>query len=164
MTHEERMQKTESYGRAAETLHEALKKFPKDMWQFRPASNRWSIHEIIVHIADAEANSYVRCRTFIAQPGHTIMAYEQDQWAAALKYHSQSADDALALFGLLRKMSYDLVKDLPADLWPTLVITHPESGLMTFDKWLAIYEHHIPGHIDQMSRNYDIWRERNRHE
>lgn len=164
MTHDERTEKIESYGRTFATLAAALKKFPQEMWQFRPAPKRWSIHEIIVHIADAEANSYVRCRTFLAQPKHTVMVYNQDLWATELKYHEQSVDDSLALFALLRKMSYDLVKNLPDELWTKLTITHPESGIMTLEKWLIIYEHHVPAHIDQMSRNYDIWREHNRHE
>src|SRR5512142_1835394 len=65
MTPAERRNKIRSYGKAHAELKQALRKFPKRMWKFKPAPDRWSIHEIIVHMADSEANSYVRCRRFI---------------------------------------------------------------------------------------------------
>ena len=34
--------------------------------------DRWSIHEIILHLADSEATCYVRCRHFIAEPGSSV--------------------------------------------------------------------------------------------
>ncbi len=46
---EERQSKIKAYGAAYQTLVEGLKRFPKEMWQFRPAPDRWTIHEIIVH-------------------------------------------------------------------------------------------------------------------
>jgi hypothetical protein len=67
----------DSYGAAYEKLTAALPQFPREMWQYRAAPNGWTIHEIIVHIADSEANSYARCRRFIAEPGSTVMAYDE---------------------------------------------------------------------------------------
>jgi hypothetical protein len=37
--------------------HRFLRDFPKEMWQWKPAPDKWSIHEVIMHIADSEANS-----------------------------------------------------------------------------------------------------------
>lgn len=63
-TPEQRDRKIESYGKAHQFLIEALPRFPREMWQFRPAPSEWSIHEIVVHIADSEAASFFRCRRF----------------------------------------------------------------------------------------------------
>ena len=98
MTSEERQRKIESYGFAYQALVEGLKRFPREMWQFRPASDRWTIHEIIIRITDSEANSYIRCRRLIAEPGSTVLGYDEIKWARDLDYHSQSTDDALELF------------------------------------------------------------------
>ena len=73
----ERKRKIESYGKAYQKLILAIKRFPKEMWQFRPGEDRWTIHEIIVHLTDSEVNSYVRCRRFIAEPGGTILGYNE---------------------------------------------------------------------------------------
>lgn len=157
MTHEERQKKIESYGKAHEQLVAALKEFPREMWQWKPAPNRWSIHEIVVHLADSEANSFVRCRFFIAQPGQPVMPYDQDAWAQKLNYHAQSTEDALELFKWLRLTSYRLIKDLPESAWGSK-LQHPEHGDYTFDRWLDIYERHTAGHIAQMGKNFEAWK------
>lgn len=156
MTPEERRTQIESYGRAHDMLVAALRRYPREMWQFRPSPRDWSIHEIVVHIADSEANSFVRCRRFIAEPGSTVMGYDQDQWAVALNYHGQSVEDALELFKWLRLTSYKLIKDLPDVAWSS-TIEHSENGTMRMDDWLVTYERHIPEHIAQMDGNYAAW-------
>ncbi len=156
MTTEERKQKIETYGRASELLAEALERYPRQMWQYKPGPDRWSIHEILLHIADSEANSYIRCRCFIAEPGKSIMAYDENQWAASLRYQEQSVTEALELFGLLRRMSLRLIENLPEDAWSRTIL-HPESGQMTLDDWLSVYANHIPEHIRQMQATWEAW-------
>ena len=156
MTPEERSQKTESYGGAYERLVSALARFPTEMWQFRPAPDRWTIHEIIIHLADSEANSYIRCRRLLAEPGSAVLGYDENKWAVDLRYHQQSPTDALELFKWLRHKSYTLIKDLPAPVWSNTV-HHTESGVMTLEDWLDTYDRHIPEHIEQMQANYDHW-------
>ena len=156
MKTDERKKKIESYGRAYQALISALEQFPLEMWQFRPAKNRWTIHEIIVHITDSEANSYVRCRRFLAEPGGTILGYDEEKWAIELGYQNQSTEDALALFKWLRQNSYNLIKDLPESVWSNTV-SHTEDGLITMDDWLDTYERHIPEHIKQMQAIYEDW-------
>ena len=155
-THEERQRKIESYGRAHHTLIAALANFPSDMWQYRPAPDRWTIHEIVIHITDSEANSYIRCRRFIAEPGTTISAYDEQRWAAALDYHTLSTDTALELFKWLRDSTAALIRSLPDDRWSN-ALYHPEVGTMTLDDWLDTYERHIPDHIAQMQAVYEAW-------
>jgi hypothetical protein len=156
MTPEERNRKVESYGKAHGLLVEALKQFPKDMWTFRPKDG-WSIHEIVVHITDSEANSFVRCRRLIAEPGSAVLGYDENVWAKALNYEEQSTDEAIELFKWLRRASYNLIKDR-ADSVAGNVIHHSENGPMTFDDWLDTYERHIPDHVAQMQRAYEEWK------
>ena len=151
-----REEKIASYGNASQTLQDALGRFPAKMWQFRPAPERWTIHEIVVHIADSEANSYIRCRRLVAEPGSTVLGYDEEKWARALDYHAQSPADALELFKWLRAKSYALIKTLPESTWSNTVF-HTENGLMSLDAWLDTYERHIPDHIQQMEANYSAW-------
>ena len=81
---ETRARKIASYGSAYDALVAGLAKFPAAMWDFRDEHGCWSIREHIVHIADSEANSYIRCRRLIAEPGQPLMAYDENGWAAAL--------------------------------------------------------------------------------
>ncbi len=157
MTNNERQEKIESYGRAFDTLKAAVARFPKEAWGFRPAPDRWTIQEIIIHITDSEANSYVRCRRFVAEPGKDLMAYDENLWAKALDYGTQSAEVSLQLFRWLRQASYALIRDLPEDTWGHANF-HPENGMMTMEDWLDTYESHVRNHVAQMEENYQIWK------
>lgn len=158
MTHEERTKLIESYGQGHTQLVEALTAFPREMWQYKPGPDRWSIHEIIIHLAESEANSFIRARCFIAEPGKTLMAYDQDRWAREGRYDLQDPAGALELFRWLREMTYRMIRSIPESYW-TRAAFHPEHGELTFDQWLVTYEHHVPLHIGQMRRNYEQWRE-----
>ncbi len=72
MKRDDRRQKVESFGRAPALLSAALRQFPKKMWLYKPSADRWSIHEIILHLADSEASAYMHCRRFIAEPGSQV--------------------------------------------------------------------------------------------
>lgn len=156
MPEHERQEKIALYGKASDLLIEALERFPREMWQYKPAEGEWSIHEIVVHITDSEANSYVRCRRFLAEPGKDLMAYDEMRWGRELDYHNQNPEDALELFRWLRKMSYDLIKDAPEDVW-SRECYHPEDGQITMDDWMNTYARHIPDHIAQMESVHDNW-------
>lgn len=155
MSKAEREHLIESYGQAYHKIKAVLAAFPREMWQWRPAPGKWTIHENIIHLADSEANSYARCRKFIVEPGSTVMAYDQEAWAENLNYHEQSTEDALELFRLLRTMTYHIIKNLPDEVWEH-TIEHPENGTMSFKDWLRVYENHT--HIGSMRRVFEAWK------
>jgi uncharacterized damage-inducible protein DinB len=156
MTPEERNQKINEYASAYDLLTKALANIPGEIWQYKPGPERWSIHEIILHIADSEANSYVRCRRFIAESGLSVMAYDEDTWARELRYHDLSPEDAIELFKCLRQLTYQLIQSLPSNTWANTV-EHPENGTMTLDDWLEIYANHVTEHIQQIKATHNAW-------
>lgn len=152
----ERSDKIELFGDAYRILTEALARLPKEMWHFCPGPKDWSVHEIIIHIADSEANSFIRCRRLIAEPGTEVMAYDENVWKQALRYSEQSTEDALELFMWLRLTTYKLIKTLPESTWSN-TIHHPDNGIMSMDDWLDVYARHIPDHVEQMQQVYEAW-------
>ncbi len=158
MTNPERQKKIDAYGQAYDLLKKAMDRFPKESWYYRPGPDRWTIHEIIIHITDSEANSYVRCRRFIAEPGKDLMAYDENQWATDLNYAEQNTEVSLELFRWLRKSSFDLIQTVPEDVWSHEAY-HPENGTMTMDDWLDTYESHVRDHVAQMEDVYQHWKD-----
>ena len=156
MEPELRKRKLESYGSAVAQLDDALKKLPREMWHFRDEHGCWSIHEHIVHMADSEANSYIRCRRLIAEPGESLMAYDENRWAAVLDYHSLDTEGAIELLRVLRRQNCELVKNLPESAWSNTCY-HPENGNMTLDDWLDVYERHVAEHVGYMLENLEEW-------
>ncbi len=147
----------ENYKSGYNELQNALRELPLEMWDYKPAPDKWSIKDIIVHIVDSEVNGYIRFRKIIAENGSEITAYDQDLWADKLSYESRSADTNLELFRLLRVLNYSLLIGLPEGAWNN-IMNHPERGKVTLKENLEIYTEHIPAHINQMKRNYDNWK------
>src|SRR5258708_10704931 len=52
----------------------------------RPAPGKWSVAEIVAHLADAEIVLGYRVRTILGAPGTPIQAFDQDKWADAGPY------------------------------------------------------------------------------
>lgn len=156
MTLDERRQKIVLYGSAYDMVKNALKRYPPEMWQYRPTPQDFTIHEIFVHITDSEANSFVRVRRFIAEPGSAVLAYDESVWASKLDYHAQLVKDAMKLFRWLRGNTYKLIRNLPDQVWSSTVV-HSENGVMTMEEWLDVYTRHVPEHIAQMERVYQAW-------
>lgn len=151
-----RQEKLQSYGQAFEQLAEGLKQFPREMWEFRDEHGCWSIHEHLVHIADSEANSYIRCRRLVAEPGQDLMAYDENRWGRELDYHSIGTEGAMELFRVLRQQTLELLKTLSEDAWSNTCF-HPENGNMTLDDWLDVYARHVEEHLQYMIENHKVW-------
>jgi hypothetical protein len=155
----ERKSKIELYGKGYDLLMQALKDIPREIWKFKPAAEEWSVHEILVHLADSESNAALRARKLIVEPGGTLMGYDQDKWTLVLDYHEQSYEDSLEIVRLARKTTYELLKKQPENVF-THWVKHPEyQEPYTFEDWINIYSVHIPGHIEQIKNNYKIWRD-----
>ncbi len=156
----ERNFKIERYGQGFDLLQETLNGIPREAWKFKPAPGEWSIHEVIVHLADSETNSALRARMLVAEPGGTLMAYDQDKWAETLNYHGQDVDDALQMVKYARLTTYKWLKTLPDSVFKNTV-RHPEyEKPYSFEMWLTIYAEHIPGHVEQIKNNFALWQQK----
>jgi dGTP triphosphohydrolase len=153
-------EKIEQYGRGYGLLSAALAEVPKEAWTHRPEPNEWSVHEIIVHMADSESMSALRARKLLVEPGSTLMGYEEAKWADALDYKRQNVEDALEIIRLARISTYELLKRQPDEVFTHSVI-HPEypDAPYTFEQWLNIYARHIPDHIKQIKEAYLAWKD-----
>jgi DinB superfamily len=156
MTRDERRKMLESFGRAPALLSALLRGLPKKMWLYKPSPERWSIHEIILHLADSEASSYVRCRHLIAEPGLAVAEFDPALWAGNLGYFHQSTREALEIIRRLRKMTYQLLVSVPESVW-SHTVEYPKEGAISLESWIERQERHVPHHMEQMRKNYGAW-------
>jgi hypothetical protein len=162
MNTDERNELIEEYGRGFDLFTAALAEVPREAWDFKPTPKEWSVHELIVHMADSESIGGVRVRKLIAEPGGTLMTYEDTIWADALNYQNQSMDDAMQIFKLMRQTSYRLLKVLPDQAF-ALSAVHPEyEEPYTLEQWLHVYTGHVHNHIEQLQKTYQAWKEQNK--
>src|SRR6266850_7871217 len=77
------------------------------------APGKWSVRQIVAHLADSELVGAHRMRLVIAQENPTLTAFDQDAWVRNLDYARRKPKQSLETFRRLRTENYELLKDLP---------------------------------------------------
>ena len=117
----------------------------------------WSARQVIHHMADSEAQSYVRLRRLLAEPaGSVIQGYDEGAWAECLSlgYATLPIESALEVIAAVRASSALVLAQLTDDDLSRFG-THTESGHYTLADWLEIYTRHPREHGDQLLRAID---------
>ena len=68
----------------------------------RPSPDKWSIGEILAHLAEDEIATAWRYRQMVEHSGIELAGFDQDMWAHIGGYSSRSPQESLTLFRLLR--------------------------------------------------------------
>jgi tRNA-binding protein len=132
--------------------------------RWTPADDRWSIAQILAHLADAEVVAAWRLRMILSAPGSPIQAFDQNGWARALEYGRRDAFASLALFRALRVSLLGLVQHLGDEALDRYGM-HAERGKETVRHLLRMYAGHDVNHLQQIERllaDRDRERERGR--
>ena len=112
---------------------------------------KWSIGQILQHLADSEVVWAWRMRVILAQDRPPLTGYDQDLWAERLHYDQQDPAEALELFGVLRRANLRLVERAsPADL--KRVGVHAERGEESLEHLRRLYAGHDLLHLRQIER------------
>jgi uncharacterized damage-inducible protein DinB len=112
-----------------------------------PAPGKWSVREILCHLADCEIVFAFRIRQTLAQNDHVIQPFDQDTWAQ--NYSAYTAQAALDVFTAVRSWNQVLLQSLPAESFRRTV-THPERGAMTLQTVFETIGGHDLNHLKQI--------------
>jgi methionine--tRNA ligase beta chain len=116
--------------------------------------DRWSITQIVSHLADSEIVGAYRFRLILAAPGTPLQAYDQEAWAREMKYEARDATASLALFTAVRTALVRLVRGLGDEELDRFGI-HAERGKESVRDLLGLYSGHDLNHLAQIERLID---------
>ena len=114
-----------------------------------PEPGKWSIRQIVAHLADAEMVAGTRLRRIIAEDNPRIEAFDQNAWATNLDYTRRKTSQALETFRRIRGENYELLKDLPPQTFEREGL-HSERGPMSLKVLLQLIAEHAENHAAQM--------------
>ena len=114
-----------------------------------PARGKWTITQLVCHLADTEIVLGFRLRMSIAQSGTPLQAIDQNKWANGLGYDKGEIRTRLALFAHLRREHVRLLGALPAKDWKRYGM-HEERGKETIERMAKMYAGHDLNHIAQI--------------
>jgi hypothetical protein len=117
----------------------------------RPAPEKWSIAEIVAHIADTELVVGYRIRAIIGEPGTQIIGFDQDAWVTALHYEKRDLRKSFELYRGLREANVALLKTLTPEQWKHHGM-HSERGEESIETIAVMFAGHDINHIGQIER------------
>lgn len=121
-------------------------------WTSSP--DRWTVTQIVAHLADAEVAGSWRLRSVLARDGVAIQAYDQNAWASAFQYEKANVADSLTLFETLRAATLRVLDGVdPARLEHAGL--HEERGRETVRHIMRMYAGHDLNHLAQIERLLD---------
>jgi hypothetical protein len=111
---------------------------------YRPEG--WTVRQVVHHLPDSHLNAYVRFKLALTEDEPTVRTYKQDCWAELADSRGPDVETSLALLECLHRRWATLLTSLdPADF--SRAFRHPELGLVTLDRSLALYAWHGKHHV-----------------
>jgi hypothetical protein len=117
----------------------------------RPAPGKWSVGEILAHLAEDEVTSYWRYRQMIEDSGVALASFDQDLWSRLGDYQSRKPAESLQLFRLLRESNLGMLALLSPEEWQRYGV-HAERGKITVEALARHMVGHDLNHIEQIRR------------
>jgi hypothetical protein len=139
----------ERFRRGAELIAVAITGASGSQLDFVSEPGKWSIRQIVSHLADSEIVAYDRLRRVIAEDNPTLVGYDQNAWATRLDYHKRKISQALETFRHIRGENHELLKDLPLETFQRTG-HHTEHGPVTLLELLRTYAEHAESHAVQI--------------
>jgi hypothetical protein len=147
----------ERFRRGPELLAVVLTGVFGDEEDFLPAPGKWSIRQIVAHLADAEMVGAHRFRQVVAEDNPTLVAFDQDAWASNLDYARRKPKQSLETFRRIRAENYELLKGIPEAAYARSG-NHTRNGPMTLLRLLEGHADHAEVHARQLQEIREVFK------
>lgn len=141
----------ELQGQTAAVLAELLAGVSEEKLRTRPGKDKWSVGEILAHLAEDEISTAWRYRQMVEHNGIALPGFDQELWARMGDYGARSPQESLELFRLLRKGNLQFLHQLAPEQWDYFGL-HAERGRITVRDLAAHMAGHDANHVEQVRR------------
>lgn len=115
----------------------------------QPIDGGWSPRQLVQHLLETEIVFSTRMRAAIANPGSSILPFDQDLYEERIP-DSQVPDELLLdALAALRSVNLAILRALPDETWEQ-VVQHPEAGPQTLERIVSVFGNHVSEHLDDM--------------
>ena len=102
----------EQYLDGPKQLRQAVAGMTREQALARPVAGKWSTLEAVAHLADFEPIMADRMKRVIAEDNPTLIGYDQSKFVQNLFYDEQSAQEAIKVLDLNRKLFATVLRRL----------------------------------------------------
>ena len=132
-------------------LARLIQDIPPAKLRKRPAPEKWSVAEILAHLADVEIVIGWRMRSILGDPGTAVQAYDQNAWVIAGHYEKRDPRKSIELQRAVREANLALLKTLSPEQWKQFG-QHAERGQESIERIVRMVAGHDINHIQQIER------------
>lgn len=119
--------------------------------EYKPAEHKWSVREILAHLADCELAWAWRLRLIYGSETPSLQPFEQDAWARIYVAPGYTAEAARSTWSAVRRWNLGLIEGLREDD-KRRPAHHPELGDITLWTVVEIAAGHDLHHMDQLEK------------
>jgi hypothetical protein len=127
-------------------LREAVKDLSQQQLDTPYRPDGWTVRQVTHHIPDSHLNAYARFKLALTEDEPTIKPYAEDRWAQLADTQATPVEVSLALLDSLHDRWVRLLRSLQPEDWKR-AFRHPELGLVSLEKNLALYAWHGRHHV-----------------
>jgi hypothetical protein len=128
-----------------------LRAATEDVLAWQPAPDRWSIRDILAHLAEVETRVMrVRARRLVEEDAPELASYDQNAASLSGRYATQDARASLERFRQEREASVTWLRTLPPESVERIG-THQDLGVITFGQLMHEWAFHDIGHLRQIA-------------
>jgi len=122
---------------------------------YRPQG--WSLRQVVHHLPDSHANSYIRFKWALTEDQPVIKAYDEKLWAATPEASSADIEGSLNMLDGLHQRWVMLLKSMDEEDWKKSFI-HPESNKsIPLIYNLALYSWHGKHHLGHITKTRELY-------
>jgi uncharacterized damage-inducible protein DinB len=136
---------------AGQQLRNAISGLNKSQMQERPGPGHWSIHELVVHLADSDSIAIDRMKRVITEETPQLLNADETAYVERLFAHDQSLNDAIDLFDIGRRQFAIVLRKLSPDNFQRAGV-HNTAGKVTLQQLIEIYCDHFDHHMNFLSQ------------
>lgn len=150
-------QAADRLARGATILTALCDRLPAQLARWKPAPERWSLLEIVCHLADEEVHDFrARVASTLRDPTAPWPSIAPQDWVLERRYAEQDPAAALRRFRDERAQSVEWLGAQTGAPWDNAYL-HPELGALSARMLLANWLAHDLLHARQMLRLHHEW-------
>jgi len=111
---------------------------------YRPGG--WTVRQVVHHVPDSHLNAYVRFKLALTEDEPTIKPYHEDRWAELQESRTAPIEISLALLESLHQRWVLVLRSIRPEDWKR-AFRHPELGVVSLEKNVALYAWHGQHHV-----------------
>jgi hypothetical protein len=119
------------------------------------APGKWTVRQLLVHLADAESVLHERIKRVIAEPKKVIWAFDQDLWEKHLDYANFPLPISQSLYQANR-LSVIYLANQFYETQGHKEFVHSETGIRTLKDEFDKVAMHNQGHLQQIRTALEI--------